>query len=229
MKTMQLSKGIITGCDAKNFWMLEWFLHNYEKHNKLPICFADFGLTEEQRDWIHYQPIIDSVCDIRPDNNKGWFLKTKAMMESPYEYTCWIDTDCHVCGDISGIFDYVEPNKLAMVEDLPWSARRGETWHNSGVVAFKDTPEILKIWERNCKNGVKIGRMLGTADPGDQDVLHYLLDTPMKRMIHISDVPNKYNVTRVQHIDKTVPKDVLIYHWTGHKGKLKIQEMINGS
>jgi hypothetical protein len=83
------------------------------------------------------------------------------------------------------------------------------------------------MWNKACKDGVRIGKMLGTADPGDQDVLHYLMDTPLKRNIHIVDLPNKYNVTRVQHIDNTVPENVVIYHWTGHKGKLKIQEMID--
>jgi hypothetical protein len=224
---MQLSKCVLTGCDEKNSWMLEWFLKNYTKHNDIPICFADFGLSEETREWLHIQPIVESIIEVKPDKGKGWFLKPKAMMESPYEYTCWIDTDCHVCGNISGIFDYVEPNKLAMVEDFPWSKRRGETWHNSGVVAFQRTPVILDMWNKACKDGVRIGRMLGTADPGDQDVLHYLMDTPLKRNIHIVDLPNKYNVTRVQHIDNTVPENVIIYHWTGHKGKLKIQEMID--
>jgi hypothetical protein len=224
---MNSSKVILTGCDRNTEWMLPWFIDNYVKHNSLPICFANFGITENTMDWLLTQPIVQNIINIKPDVTDGWFLKPKAMKECPYEYTCWIDTDCHIVGDISGIFNYVEPNKLAMVEDLPWSKRRGQTWHNSGVVAFKDKPIILNDWVNNCKDGKKIGEVLGTGDPGDQDVLHYLLNTPIKRLTHIVDLPNKYNVTRVQHIDNTVPKEVLIYHWTGHKGKVKIQELIN--
>ena len=38
--------------------------------------------------------------------------------------------------NIDEIFDLLEPQKLSMVEDKPWSWRRGHVWHNSGVVGF---------------------------------------------------------------------------------------------
>lgn len=226
---MQLFKCVLTGCDKNTEWTLKWFIDNYCKHNSIPICFANFGVTEEMLDWIHLQPIVETVIDVIPNKSGGWFLKPQAMMRSPYEYTCWIDTDCHVLGDISGIFNYVEPNKLAMVEDLPWSARRGEKWHNSGVVAFKNKPPILKEWVKKSDRFVPKPNVENYM-PGDQDMLHLLvMESPLKRMVNIVDLPNKYNVMRVQHEDGTAPKDAVIHHWTGYKGKLVIDGLINGS
>jgi hypothetical protein len=54
------------------------------------------------------------------------------------------------------------------------------------------------------------------------------MDNPLKRMTFIEDLPNKYNVLRIQHIDKTVPADPLVYHWTGQKGKDHIRKLMNG-
>jgi hypothetical protein len=43
----------------------------------------------------------------------------------------------------------------------------------------------------------------------------------------ILDLPNEYNVLRIQHDDGTVPNNPLIYHWTGKRGKDYIRGLIN--
>jgi hypothetical protein len=105
-----------------------------------------------------------------------------------------------------------------MVEDKPWSSRQGTTWHNSGVVAFNGTPDILKTWKGGC---------VRTNERGDQEVLHKLLADPLTRLSNITTLPNRYNVLRLQHIDKTLPKSPLIHHWTGNKGKEHIRNLTN--
>ena len=199
MTNTKLSKLFITGCDSNTNWMLDWFKTNYSKHNDTPLHVFDFDKEFKQA--------------------KGWFKKPAAMMAAAKmaDSVCWLDTDCEVLGNIEGIFDYVEPEKLSMVEDKPWSKRRQETWHNSGVVAFTQAPRILWDWELTCSTQPTVG---------DQEVLHLMMDSPLKRMMYIRDVPNKYNVLRLQHIDNTVPEDALVYHWTGKKGKEHIQGLM---
>lgn len=216
-----MDRCFITGCDDKTEWMLPWFIHNYKLYNNTPIVLADFGMTAETKAWAYQVGGFDEVIDIPKQRVNGWFLKPKTFLMSPGKETCWIDTDIEVLGDLSGIFKYVEPNKLAMVEDRPWSKRRGEKWHNSGVVAFRDKPPILKAWMDACAKN---------PQQGDQEVLHEMVRvSPLMRMQHISDVPNIYNWLRVQLLDNEDHPNKLAMHWTGFKGKEKIKKLIYNS
>lgn len=208
----------VTGCDKNTEWMLKWFHENYIKHNDTPIIFADFGVTQEMRSWIYQVSEFVEIIDPPHQKFGGWFYKPSTLYQSPYHETCWIDTDIHVLGDISGIFDYVEDNKLAMVEDKPWSRRRNEKWHNSGVVAIRGKPPILKKWMLECSRNPKVG---------DQEVLHEMVRiNPMMRLMHISDVPNIYNWLRLQIVDGEDSPNKLCMHWTGPKGKDQIRKLM---
>jgi hypothetical protein len=208
---MKFSKLFITGCDKNTEWMLPWFIDNFTKNNDCPLMIFDFGMSPEvaQR--------VDAVKVKGQD--VGWFKKPKAMIQATKHATniCWLDTDCHVQANIADIFDYVESNKIAMVEDAPWSKRRGEKWHNSGVVAFHDRPNILDEWATAVAANPQVG---------DQEVLHSLVKGGMRRMIHITDLPRKYNTLRLDIDDGTAPSDTAVMHWTGHKGKDIIRKMM---
>jgi hypothetical protein len=155
----------------------------------------------------------------------GWFCKPDAMVEASEmaDKVCWLDTDCEVRSDITGIFDLIVPNKLTMIEDQPWSKRRGETWHNSGVVAFQRKPVILNHWY------LETTMITENTDPmfGDQDILHSLVRTGLNRQIHINTIPKKWNTLRIDLLDGTEPPDIKIMHWTGRKGKEEIRKQIN--
>jgi len=151
---------------------------------------------------------------------KGWFKKPQVMIDCPAEQTVWIDTDCEILGNIEGIFNLLVADKLNMVQDLPWSARTQETWHNSGVVGFKGKPEILKAWAH---------KVTMYQEQGDQEVLHSMFDNDINRLQYINSLPNVFNWLRIQLIDNQDNVHKKVMHWTGYKGKLKIQEkMRNG-
>ena len=202
MTNTESSKLFITACDSNTRWMKKWFIDNFTKHNpgqKLHV----YNFDKEFK------------------NSQGWFKKPDAMIDAAKkaDMICWIDMDCEVLGDLSTIWQFVKPNKLSMVEDAPWTQRSGNTWHNSGIVAYQGTPDILMKWKGAC---------VRTTHRGDQEVLHSLLKDPLSRLTHIESLPNRYNVLRLQHIDNTVPKNPLVYHWTGIKGKDHIRKLING-
>ena len=214
-KTTKLSNVFLTGCDEKTEWMLPWFIENYKKHNKTPLVFANFGVTPQTLKFI--QSHAAAIMDLSKWKGKGWFLKPKSMVHCPAEKTCWIDTDCQVHGDISGIFKEIEPEKLSMVIDHPWTKRREEIWHNSGVVGFQRTPNILRLWEQNVEK-IKVR--------GDQEVLHSMLN-PITKMTYIKDLPHKYNVLRLDIADGRRPTGELVTHWTGNKGNDEIRRQMN--
>lgn len=205
----------ITGVDVTTEWMLPWFVDNFKKHNKKEnLVVYDFGMSADLSGMYGARK-IKTRC-------KSWFKKPATMLDAAKqsEQVCWIDSDCEVLGDISGIWDHIVPNKLLMGEDKPWSRRQGTKWHNSGVVAFQDTPRILKEWDMNCAV---------PQQRGDQEVLHWMIgDNAIMKMSFIEDLPNKYNVLRIQKDDGSEPKKKLILHHTGRKGKLHIERLING-
>jgi hypothetical protein len=197
--------------------MLDWFYKEYRKHNDTPILLCNFGMTPEAVEKARL--MFDDIFEVPKQRAGGWFYKPSALLRAPVYEKVWIDTDIHVLGDISGIFNYIEDNKLAMVEDRPWTKRRGEKWHNSGVVGVRGKPPILVQWTDQCKAKPSVG---------DQEVLHEMVRyDPLTRMRFISDVPNIYNWLRLQvtHDNENSFKK-LCMHWTGEKGKNEIRKMI---
>jgi hypothetical protein len=215
--TRSYDKVFLTGCDRTTQWMLGWFLKNFLEHNKkIPIIIGDFGLTFEMKTRLEHQgfQLIDMAAY---KHLKGWFKKPQVMLECPSEQTVWIDTDCEVLGNIEGIFNLLVDDKLNMVQDLPWTARTQETWHNSGVVGFKGKPEILRAWAHKVK-------MYQTD--GDQEVLHSMFNDDIHRLQYINSLPNIFNWLRIQLIDNQDNVHKKVMHWTGRKGKAIIQEKI---
>jgi hypothetical protein len=203
MVATKLSELFITGCDKNTRWMLPWFKENFYKYN------PDANLH---------------VFDF-DEMGGGWFCKPTAMVDATKmaDNICWLDTDCEIRDDITGIFYLVESNKLTMIEDQPWTMRRGEKWHNSGVVAFKGKPVILTHWQQESS------MILEDRGPmyGDQDVLHELVRSGLNRQIHINTIPKRWNTLRLDLLDGNAPSNIKIMHWTGKMGKDEIRKQMN--
>ena len=215
VKPMKLyDEAYVTGCDNTQEWMLPWFLKNFKKNNSKPLIFANFGITDLTMQIVREN--VHAVMDLTNTEEKGWFKKPLSMLKSPSKKTVWIDTDCEVRENTDDIFDLIEPEKLLMAKDEPWIWRRGHLWHNSGVVGFQDKPVILYQWVKAVKQNPL---------DGDQEVLDKIL-SPITKIKYITDLPNKYNVLRLQLEKDGYGGEVKIAHWTGQKGKIKISEMV---
>lgn len=209
-------RAFLTGCDQRTEWQLPWFIENYKKYNDTPLVLANFGLSTDAL--LYAKENVHAVINLTEHAGKGWFLKPMAMLHCPSKETVWIDTDCEVRADISPIFDYIEPEKLLMGVDHPWTKRHGGAkWHNSGVVGFKGKPSILKRWKAQIELSNK---------RGDQEVLFSMLND-ITKMTYITDLPHKYNVLRIDLIDNTAPKDIAVMHWTGEIGNNEIRRQID--
>jgi hypothetical protein len=196
-------RAFLTGCDHTQEWLLPWFLQNLRKHNNTPIVFADFGIKNKDIP-------VDHIIDISNTKDKGWFKKPSAMLECPAEKTIWLDTDCEVLDNIEPLFDMLIPNKLCMVDDVPWTKRKRVKWYNSGVVGFINKPQILKDWAKTVSKRPR---------RGDQETLH-----SMNRGNDIHELPQEYNWLRVTlENDKQDSPDKKIMHWTGPRGKQRIK------
>lgn len=205
----------LTGCDRNSEWMIPWFIKNYKKHNKTPLVFANFGLSETGLN--HISSFAHETIDLTKTKEKGWFKKPQAILETTKiaKKVCWLDTDCEVLADLSDVFTLTESGKIGMVEDKPWTKRRGETWHNTGVVVVEGNPVILQEWIRLVKINPQIG---------DQEVLHTFLRQDMRRHLYVTDLPEEYNWVRLNLVDGRDSKRKKVMHWTGQKGKMHIYE-----
>jgi len=212
-------QAIITGSNKDTEWMLPWWIERVREFNpNVHISVHDYGLSEGMKQFIVTENQANSIAELPnlPDVYP-WFLKPKSMLSSPFKKTIWLDCDAECCGDLTELFDLTMPGKLSMVQDMPWSKQFGTKMFNSGVVAFEDKPIILQKW---CK------AVDTNPQRGDQETLHSIMD-PLQQVMHIEDLPNKFNVVRLQ-LDKTSPHfvnvpDIRVKHWTGRKGK----EIIN--
>ena len=207
---------VITGCDEKTAWQLEWFLANYSQNTSEPLIVADFGMSEATVNRIRFAPGVSGIMDLTDTPDQGWFNKPVTMMHAPAKKVIWLDTDCEVKSNLAPLFRLLEPNKLNMVEDKPWTKRRGEIWHNSGVVGFIDRPMILHQWCNAIREKPEVG---------DQEVLHSLLN-PITRMTYINDLPFEWNVMRLATDHDGYKGKIRIQHHTGEKGNDKIRGLM---
>ena len=223
MESKKYDNVFLTGCDENTEWMLDWFINNLKKYNTTPVVFADFGVSDKMIKRIKKEARFHAIINASKAPEKGWFLKPRAMLSSPSKKTIWLDTDCEILDNIENLFDMLEPRKLAMVEDKPWTKRSGDLWHNSGVVGFIDKPIILHQWCKAIQSKKDVVAVLGN---GDQEVLHSMLN-PITKLTYIKDLPNEYNITRVQVDNDNYQGAKKIMHWTGELGKIRIRSMIN--
>jgi len=217
-----MHKTYLTGCDLTTEWQLPWFITQLRQHSDVHLIVADFGMTEEVVDSLEHLENL-TLIEVKSEA-KGWFKKPRAMLDASklgYEKVCWLDTDCEVvCDSIDTIFNWTEQGKLSMVEDRPWTSRRGShgKWHNTGVVVFEGSPNILRQWADECIRNPIIG---------DQETLYTMIDgNEIVRMSIIAELPHKYNTLRLDYIDGIAEKYPSVIHHTGRKGKETIKEKI---
>lgn len=214
-------RAFVTGCDQNTEWMLPWFLRNYWEHNNTPLIFVNFGVSTGVLMWLHQHDAVSHIMSAEKVLYTSWYQKPQALLNAPSKQKFWIDTDCEVLDDISDVFKYIKPEKICLSIDQPWTLRREGTWYNSGVFGVENNPKILKNWATNCRQKYREQHL-----HGDQDILHDMINTPMDALIYIEELPNEFNVLRLQILDGTVGKK-RIMHWTGVKGKDHIRRVMN--
>jgi len=216
MSNRKYPECVLTGCDFNTEWQLNWFIENYGTHENRPLIIADFGMSEQYLKYVSNHPRVNGIMNLTKTKEQGWFNKPIAMFNSPADKTVWVDTDCEIKTNLNPLFRMIVRNKLNMVEDKPWTKRRKETWHNSGVVGFIGRPEILHTW---C-NAIR-----ANPNVGDQEVLHGLLN-PITRITHINDIPSEWNVMRLATDEDGYTGPIIIQHHTGSKCKVKIRGLM---
>lgn len=247
-----LPQGVIVASDEKQEWMLPWWWDNYSLHNDFPVTFVDFGLSSEAKDWCCQRgelvelPLLnfevsrdqteedkvvfwESIYDGRKwwDKRSLWHKKPIAMLQSPYNKTLWLDTDCEVKGNLTALFAQImdkdsvlicpELEEMQEFDRIHGHLLDGEVLFNSGVVGFMRGSKQVVDWALST-----------VSDHG----AHWSDQNLLSRLIH----ENKWSVQILDRIynwrECTHGKnqDVKITHWVGESGKffisMKMQNFI---
>jgi hypothetical protein len=144
---------------------------------------------------LHHNPEIQHIvfCDEAPPEQPPanlWFVpaerganpysdKIRNTQRSPFDRTIYLDTDTHVCGRITELFDLCQRFDIAAAHtpgytqcgdpELPWSFYE----FNTGVLVLHKTPAVddfLRNWRETYDSWVEApaftgaGRLEGAAD-----------------------------------------------------------------
>lgn len=124
-----MDKGILTGCDERQEYLLKWWWNHYSKHNDYPVTFCDFGMTLSAKKWceskgnvitqksipiqnlsqnIEHSPWKETLFPLMWNNRTSWFQKAFAQAQSPYNLSIWLDLDCEVVKNLHPCFDLIQ-------------------------------------------------------------------------------------------------------------------------
>lgn len=184
-------EGIIVGSDETSEWLLDWFWENYTKTNSYPVFFTDFGLSEKGKKWCSEKGTLAPCTNPFFQNNEkhipeerkklweethgksiwesrdSWYKKPFACLKSPFKKSIWIDLDCRVEKNLSGLFNLLELGiDLAICKDIltPFNRILKRPTYNSGVIAFHQNSLIIPRW-------VELASTHFDEFLGDQDAL----------------------------------------------------------
>lgn len=200
---------VITGCDSSHEWMLQWWFEKYKKHNKYPVLFADFGMTDAAHRWCAAHGAVVKI----DANVKHWFKKPLAILASTHKSCVWVDIDCEIRGDIGRIADFVESGVAVTLDPhTPFCPNTNPV--ASGVVGSKHGDVLIQEWADLCVSS--------TVLRGDQEALNHIIANDRSRL---KIMPPEWQWLRLDGDDPRA----IIMHWTGQTGKSIIRRMISES
>ena len=215
----QAQAGVVTGADSQMEWALPWWYENFKKHCGLPVVFADFGMSPKAKKWCADR---GAVIDLTDGSGLAWFKKPRAILQSPFDTTVWIDIDCEVRGDILPIVEAAKTG-VAVTEDLPTQFNSGLRKGNpyaTGVVGASRGDGLITSWAQTI--------VLEQANfRGDQEAFNSYVGRVEKAggKPGIVVMDPKYQWLRLQIAqDGHDNPDAVIVHWTGPAGKQHIME-----
>ena len=203
----------VVGVDYNMEDLLPWWYENIKKwapEQDITIC--DFGLTKPAKALA--KEYADTYLEYTIHERYAWFYKPRALLDTPYEYRCWVDIDCEVMAPIDDIFKYPTDDKIALTHDV---CRGEDWWWATGVNVAKGKPKILRDWSYMSEH---------SQLRGDQEVLRAMIQEDSSYNDMIVLMPIEYQWLRIQLALGQDSPNKKIVHWTGPAGKKHIREKL---
>lgn len=154
----------------------------------------------------------------------AWFKKPFALLQTPFEVTCWIDLDCAIKGCLEPLFNSLgDVAQIALVRELEETQDKdleqqyifpGEVSYNSGVIVFRREAEVVHLWvEAALKQNDRF-----MSDQGVLSRVIFLYDIPLV------ELPSIYNWFRILGLNS----EAVIIHYS-QSWKLEILKSLQPS
>ena len=206
-----MNRSWVVGVDYNMEDLLPWWHENIKRWAPEPdITICDFGLSRPMKRWAKLH--ADTFLEYTIHERSAWFYKPRALLDTPYEYKCWVDIDCEVMAPIDDIFDYPTDDKIALTHDI---CKGDEWWWATGVNVAKGSPKILRDWAYITEH---------SQERGDQEVLFQMILDDYSYNEMIVQMPIEYQWLRLQLLTLQDSPNKKIVHWTGPIGKKHIRE-----
>ena len=239
-----IPRGVIIASSKEQEWLLPWWWENYSKHNAFPVTFVDFGLSEDGKSFCRQKgelveiPFFPSIgkkeetekekllfwetiyrSNTWKDKRSFWHKKSIALLQTPYEYTLWLDTDCEVHTCLDPLFEQIakedsilicpDPAEIQESEKAKGHISAEEVIFNSGVIGFTRESKYIMEWAQHTV--VAHGSYFG-----DDSLLSRLIYEKKWPVQQLDPLYNWRQITQGKQLD------VKITHWVGEAGKFLI-------
>ena len=148
---------------------------------------------------------------------KAWFKKPLGFLQTPFQWTLWLDLDCEVLDSLNPLFE--DPTtQLAMVKEPSSSLEAqyklnlltpGTLVYNSGVLFYPHGYPLLTHLAQVAESQSKFFM-------GDQDLLANLLHAKPNCVKELSNIYN-------WRIAEGFNPEAIIIHWVGVFGKNQLK------
>jgi hypothetical protein len=193
---------IVTGANSAQFDLVQpWLCRLRLTNPRVPIVFADLGLTGKERAWLEpHGRVTRPACDPFAE---AWFAKPDAILTATHSSILWLDLDIDVIGSLGPLWVRHTPAAgLALASDPPM-ANRFPGMGNAGVITVRHGDAVVLEWAAKCR---------APKERSDQEELYRL-------GVRGGGLPQEYNWLRLMG---TPPRSIpfpTIRHWTGPAGK----------
>jgi hypothetical protein len=222
--------------------LLPWWYDHLSTHNRYPICFADFGMSEKAKRWAAQRGrVVDVTClpfklqQVPTERQKrwsawgkrlpalrsAWFKKPLACRQFPFAYNLWLDLDCQVLGSLSPLFHTLWMSEyemaLAPEADLPVPHPLSFGYTFSGEVTYNSG---VIAFRRNAELVERWWQRVSSSNGeflGDQDALSREI---FVSGIPVLDLPGGYNWRRATQID---PAAVIVHYCAEQKSAIRAE------
>ena len=233
---MDLSRGIITGCDKHVEMFLPWWFDHLQTHNDLPVTIIDYGLSDWGRSvantigtLIPKKSISIPKCKHKPSDaypeyrhsaRESYLYKPFALQQSPFDQTIWLDVDCKVQNRLNTLFE--TPNfgialSDAIGQDLAQKHKVFKSFEtralNGGVIVYQAGCSVIQAWVNATLSKGK--------DYIVDDVL--LAELIYDEKLPVTYLPESYNTYWAHK-----KSDTIISHYSTPFGKKAIIEEMMG-
>ncbi len=239
-----IPQGVVIASNESQEWLLPWWWENYAKHNTFPVTFVDLGLSEEGKKFckekgelveIPSYPFVgieEKIEEGRTESwnkifggnlwaekRRYWHKKSIALLQTPYQHTIWLDTDCEVLCSLAPLFEKIAQNDAILIcpsheKVQEYIIKTGivfadEILFNSGVIGYTRESKYILQWAIHT---IK------------EHGFHFGDDNLLSRLIYEKKWPVQIldKVYNWREIEQGRNPDIKISHWAGESGKFFI-------